>query len=655
MNKVCVFAGTTEGRKLVEFLSVQPICVTACVATEYGESLLAPADNLTISACRLTEGEIQALLRAERFDLVVDATHPYATAVTENIATACSSAGTPYLRLLRSCSAAPEGAVFVPDTFHAVEYLNHTEGNILLTTGSKELSFYKSISGFSKRAYARVLPVDTSLVACQDVGLAPSHIIAMQGPFSSQMNAVMLRATGAKYLVTKEGDAPSGFAEKVTAAEETGATLVVVGRPPQREGLSLSDMVGLLCRRFGLPWRPRGTVAGIGPGCNELMTREVWQAIQDADCLIGAERMLAAARPGQPVFAAIRPETIVEYIREHREFHSFTVVMSGDMGFFSGTKKLLPLLTDCQVEVLPGISSLSYFCARLGISYEDVVPISAHGRAVAIAPILRVGRGAFVLVSGEDGVASLCHRLTEAGMGSVSVTVGERLSYPDERITSGTAEELTEESFSPLSAVLVQGPGTAAVPCGLPDEAFLRGGGRTDVVPMTKSEIRAVCLSKLQLPEDAVCWDIGAGTGSVSIEMALQAWRGQVYAVECREDALELLRENRHRFGAENLKIVPGTAPEACSSLPPPTHAFIGGSSGNLREIIYLLREKNPQVRVVATAVTLESISELTSIVKELSFANTDYEVISLTVAKDNITGGYHLMRGQNPVYIFSI
>lgn len=108
-------------------------------------------------------------------------------------------------------------------------------------------------------------------------------------------------------------------------------------------------------------------------------------------------------------------------------------------------------------------------------------------------------------------------------------------------------------------------------------------------------------------------------------------------------------------LGLRTLKIVPGTAPEVCSSLPPPTHAFIGGSSGNLREIIYLLREKNPQVRIVATAVTLESISELTSIVKELSFANTDYEVISLTVAKDNITGGYHLMRGQNPVYIFSI
>ncbi len=505
MNKVCVFAGTTEGRKLVEFLSEQPICVTACVATEYGESLLAPAGNLTISACRLTEGEIQALLRAERFDLVVDATHLYATAVTENIATACSSAGTPYLRLLRSCSAAPEGAVFVPDTFHAVEYLNHTEGNILLTTGSKELSFYKSIRGFSKRAYARVLPVDTSLVACQDAGLAPSHIIAMQGPLSSQMNAVMLRATGAKYLVTKEGDAPSGFAEKVTAAEETGATLVVVGRPPQREGLSLSDMVGLLCRRFGLTWRPRVSVAGIGPGRNELMTREVWQAIQDADCLIGAERMLAAARPSQPVFAAIRAETIAEYIREHREFHSFTMVMSGDTGFFSGTKKLLPLLADCQVEVLPGISSLSYFCARLGISYEDVAPVSAHGRAVAIAPILRGGRGAFVLVSGEDGVAALCHRLTEAGMGSVSVTVGEHLSYPDERITSSTAEELTEESFSPLSVVLVQGPGTAVVPYGLPDEAFLRGGGRAGVVPMTKSEVRAVCLSKLQLPEEAIC------------------------------------------------------------------------------------------------------------------------------------------------------
>ena len=113
------------------------------------------------------------------------------------------------------------------------------------------------------------------------------------------------------------------------------------------------------------------TVAGIGPGSGETMTGEVCRAIEEADCVIGAERMLSVARPGQSTFAAIKPEVIADYIRNHREFHNFVVVMSGDVGFFSGAKKLLPLLTDCQVEVLPGISSLSYFCARLGRSYED--------------------------------------------------------------------------------------------------------------------------------------------------------------------------------------------------------------------------------------------------------------------------------------------
>lgn len=170
---------------------------------------------------------------------------------------------------------------------------------------------------------------------------------------------------------------------------------------------------------------------------------------------------------------------------------------------------------------------------------------------------------------------------------------------------------------------------------------------------MTKSEVRAVCLSKLRLPDNAVCWDIGAGTGSVSIEMALQAYRGQVYAVERREDAVALLEENRRRFGAENLTIVPGLAPEACRGLPSPTHAFIGGSSGNMREIIELLLEKNPNVRIVATAISLESISELTSCIKEFNF--TDTEVISLTVARDKRAGSYHLMTGQNPIYLFTM
>ena len=147
--------------------------------------------------------------------------------------------------------------------------------------------------------------------------------------------------------------------------------------------------------------------------------------------------------------------------------------------------------------------------------------------------------------------------------------------------------------------------------------------------------------------------DIGAGTGTVSVEMALQANKGQVWAIERREDAAVLLRQNRERFHAENLTVISGSAPEACASLPAPSHVFIGGSAGNMRQILSLLLEKNPAVRIVATAVSLESAAELTDCLSAFPFAQT--EVVSLQVARGRKAGRYHLMSGQNPIYIFTM
>ena len=187
----------------------------------------------------------------------------------------------------------------------------------------------------------------------------------------------------------------------------------------------------------------------------------------------------------------------------------------------------------------------------------------------------------------------------------------------------------------------------------LPDNLFQRGAGADGVVPMTKSEVRAVCLSKLQLTERSVCWDVGAGTGSVAIEMALQAKKGRIFAIERKSAAVDLLHLNKEKFLTENLSIVSGCAPEACLDLPAPTHAFIGGSSGNMRDILTLLLEKNPGVRVVATAISLESIAELTACIKEFPWSAT--EVMSMQVAHDKKAGSYHLMTGQNPIYIFTM
>ncbi len=651
MCKLCVFAGTTEGRELVEFLCTQAVSVTACVATEYGETLLSPRENLTISAQRLTREEMEALFSRENFDMVIDATHPYASVVTENIAAACEKAGVRYRRLLRSGCKAGENAVFVPDIPAAVDYLNRTEGPILLTTGSKELAKYTGLYDFANRVYARVLPMEDSLRLCQSAGLKPAHILAMQGPFSVDMNVAMLKSLGAKYLVTKDSGTTGGFDEKVTAARAANATLVVIGRPPQREGLTLPETIQLLCREFDLKRKPRVTIVGIGPGSREAMTLEVRRAMEDADCLIGAKRMLEAGlRPNQTVFDAVSPAKIAEYINNHPEFNRFTVAMSGDVGFFSGAKKLLPLLSGCEVRVLPGLSSLVYLCARLGTSYEDVRPVSLHGRDHDIVPDIRKYRRVFTLVGGENGMGLLCKQLAEAGLGGVKVSVGENLSYPQERISVGTAAELAEKEFSSLSVALIENDAAdPVVTHGLPDEAFQR----TESVPMTKSEVRSVCLSKLALTEHAICWDVGAGSGSVAIEMALQANSGQVFAIERKDTAVALLRENIRRFGLENLSVVPGLAPEACEDLPAPTHVFIGGSAGNMRQILEEILGKNPNARIVATAVTLESIGELTQCIKDIPFTYT--EVVSMSVARDRKAGPYHLMMGQNPIFIFTM
>ena len=653
MSKICIFGGTTEGRKLAEFLSGQPCDVMVCVATDYGQTLLPEGEHVSVSARRLPVGEIVSLLTEKRFDLVIDATHPYAQSITKSIASACRETGTLRWRLLRSASGVSSEHTYVETVSDAAAFLAGTEGNILLTTGSKELAKFSQLPGFSERVWARVLPMQASLDACAQAGLPASHIFAMQGPFSEAMNTAMLRTIGAQYLVTKDGGAPGGFEEKESAAKSAGARLVVIGRPPEEEGLSLSKTISALCTRFGFAPKPEVFIAGIGPGSEALQTQEVRAAIRRADCLIGARRMLdAVAGPRQLAIDAIAPEAIASHIAQHPECGVFCVVMSGDTGFYSGTKKLLPLLKECRVRVLPGLSSMSYLCARVGVSYEDAVPVSLHGRDFDIAREVRRRRKVFTLVGGDGGMQALCERLTQAGLGHVRIAVGERLSYPDEAITRGTAQELRSHTFDKLSAALIENdtPNEIVTP-GLPDEAFLRNLEPGKLVPMTKSEVRSVCLSKLQLTPNAVCWDVGAGTGSVSIEMARLCADGTVYAIEKSERALALLEQNKEAFSASNMQIIPGPAPEACRDLPAPTHAFLGGTSGSVRDILALLLEKNPHVRIVATAVTLESVSTLSACMEDFEAA----ECVSVQVSKAAALGRYHLMQAQNPVYIFTL
>lgn len=386
---------------------------------------------------------------------------------------------------------------------------------------------------------------------------------------------------------------------------------------------------------------------GVGLGNPDTMTIEARRAVEACPVLIGAPRLLEPWSEGHTCHPLIAAGDIAEHINGLSE-GPVGVLLSGDVGFYSGATALRPLLAGHEVISLPGISSLVYFCAKIGLPWQDVKIVSAHGRAHNAAGEIGCHRRTFALTGGKTTAADLCRELTERGLGHVTVWVGEFLSYPDERIVHGTAAELAEEQFSSLAVLLAENPTPVERPWnspGLPDSAFLRGD-----VPMTKEEVRALAVSKLRLQPDHTVWDVGAGTGSVSVECALACPAGRVFAVERKAEAVALLEQNKARFGVSNLEIVEGLAPAALADLPAPDRVFLGGTSGNLEEILSLIFEKNPAARVVCTAVTLETVGEAARCFAPLKESG----MVQIAATRTRAVGRYHLMDAQNPVWMFS-
>ncbi len=674
MLNICVFAGTTEGREIIEYLSDKNILVTACVATEYGEEVITN-NEATIHVGRLDYDKMVEFFNINKFDLVIDATHPYAKVVTKNIIDAANKSGVKYLRLNRNASETIDGNYF-PDIEAAVDYLSNTNGNILLTTGSNELSKFTRIPNFKERIYPRILPLDTSLESCKINGYDSSHIIAMQGPFTEELNKAIIKAFDIKILVTKEAGANGGFMEKIKAAKECNAECVIISRPENKEGKTFDQIIDYLnniiksssllsneskeriineCVEYV---KPKINIIGIGVGNLSQMTFEASNAIKQSDVIIGAKRILESCVGfNKPMHCAFMPNEVLEYINSleeasrhcYKEHRTIAILLSGDVGFYSGAKKLLDTLKNYDVNIVCGISSPVYLCSKLGFSWDDISLCSLHGRDNNIIHSVKTSFRTFTLVGGEYGVNDLCNLLIDYNFSDAKLYIGEKLSYADEKITVGTASELSKYVFDKLASVIIENDNyNTKLNVGLADEAFIR----FDKVPMTKSEVRAVSVSKLKLSNDSIVYDIGAGSGSVAIEMALQAYNGIVYAIEKNHEAIKLINKNKMHLAVPNLEIIEGFAPEAINDLPTPTHAFIGGSSGNLREIIEILLEKNKNIKIVINAITLETVSEVLECIKQFEFEET--EIVNLTVSKSKKLGNYNLMIGQNPIYIIT-
>lgn len=432
IQKVMLFAGTTEGRLLCEFLSEKNIKACVCVTTSYGEQLLPSGENMEICTGALDRAQMEEKLSSFGPQLVIDATHPYARLATENIRAACGFLNLPYIRVVReSCGEEKNGsemAVVAGETAwpeitditqkiggqeesrllteadsmeEAAKLLEKMEGNILVTTGSKELEALRGLPGFAKRIFARILPQPEMVQKCMEMGLSGRHIICMKGPFSEEMNYAMLRETNARILLTKESGAAGGFPEKLRGAKRAGAAVVVVKRPVEEEGCSVEEVKALLQnggRDTGSDGRPDNSQAllsgdtsaavqidggntvpclrqnisilGIGMGSADSMTEGVKKLLSRAGLVAGAGRMLNACgltegtADGRRVLCAWEPDIICRAIEESGEAQT-AVLMSGDSGFYSGTKKLLQALEayreqmkgrrEVTIHVEPGI------------------------------------------------------------------------------------------------------------------------------------------------------------------------------------------------------------------------------------------------------------------------------------------------------------
>ncbi len=742
MKKVLIFAGTTEGRELAEILadascaynadrasgasstdSVNIAC-SVCVATDYAKELM-DNERLDVHCGRLTEEQMEELMRDGGYDAVVDATHPYAQIVSQNVRQAAAHQSIPMIRLRRSTENKEQDLLSFQTHEECSEWLSRQTGNILLTTGSKDLGTYAADETIRKRLFVRVLPGEESIRLCTAQGITGRQIIAMQGPFSERMNACILKEYSIDWMVTKISGHAGGFEEKIEAARKAGTGICAILPPAEtiyqsevssdREAEQFvficesvydtaKKLEELLKEDILLHRSRKITLAGIGMGSIEGMTRESFHAFEEAEVVFGASRMLENL-PGKGVKVPYyRADDIISYLIAHPEYTNAAAAFSGDSGFYSGAQAMAMALDAAnaagtlrsETTILPGISSVSALAARFGVSWEDAILASIHGRQTNVVRLVRENRKVFLLLSGKKDFEELCNKFHQAGLGHVKIYAGYRLSYPDEKLFVFSPNEFylmdnsdKAKASAKLETFICNLPkgiyiclieNKSAIDTnpiltpGMADEIFSR-----TKVPMTKNEIRVLSISRLELTRHAVVYDVGSGTGSVSAECARLSPDIHVFAIEQKEEAVNLTKENMALLGlTDQVTVIHKKAPEGFEEIPMPTHVFIGGSSGALSDILYAIQmkmeqneQKNekekrtggsgqeylhenryPRVRVVINAISLETIAQITELIEKYPLENV--QLTQIQASRAHKLGRYNLMQAQNPVLIAS-
>lgn len=385
-------------------------------------------------------------------------------------------------------------------------------------------------------------------------------------------------------------------------------------------------------------------IIGFGTGSENYLTGIAKEKI------IKANRVLSTSRISK-YDDKIKDMTLSEIFIELNEniIDESVVLVSGDCGFFSISKYIVEKFSSkYNIELISGISSIQYLSSKIAKTYDDAKFVSMHGRNGNIVSKVAYNKKVFSLTGGEYRAHNVCEILDNAGLGNVKISIGEKLSYPDEKITSGFAKDLMKNIYDEMSVMYIENEDFINPFIPIKDSEFSRAK-----VPMTKEEVRWLSVQKLEVLPTDVVFDIGAGSGSVALELGRKAFESEVYAIEFKDDACDLINENIKKLKGFNVNLIKGMAPESMVDLPTPDKAFIGGSSGNMFEIIDFLVNKNSKIKIVINVIALQSLNELINTLEKLNFEYVD--IACVNVSKSKRIGKYDMMMANNPIYVVTV
>lgn len=648
---------------LSDMLSRAGVDHHVCVASDYGSDVMQKNSHAFIHVGRMDEVKMEEYLKGldiQKSDMIIDATHPYATEVTKNIKDAVKNTGALYIRIKRENKACDDKNVSRYDSItDCARALEDTNGNILLTIGSNQLGTYcESVCDKTKkRTYVRILPVNESLKICNDLNIPSQNIIAMHGPFTTELNIALMKQYDIKHIVTKDSGTSGGFEQKVEASLVTGVWCHVINRPSEDEGISIFKAYEMITlNEYVDDFKQTIFIAGYGPGDKGYVISDLNKIIDESDAVFGAKRLIENidVKNKYPLYM---PDDILDVLKKDKDIKKALILYTGDCSFYSGASKMISAIKekmpDTVIKVIPGISSVSYLCAAVNETYDDAVLFSIHGRNDVfrlneLIDHIKYNRKTFVLLSGDEDLRNVAG-LVDKNEPDCRFIIGKDLSYKDEKIIDLNVKQAKAYDEGGILTLLVINEKAKKRPVInlLGDDSFIR-----DKVPMTKECIRNESIIRLNICCGDIIYDIGGGTGSVAISIASLHPSLRVYTFEHKKEAYELIKRNIEGLDTPNVIPVLGEAPDILKDYPLPDRVFIGGSGGRLKDIIKELKARKTGIRYVVNAVSLETIAETQDLIKKSDAKDVDITQIACSNIKK--IGEHNLMQSENPVMIFA-